>query len=100
MKRRWLFAAAVVAVGVAGCANTPYYDNGYGYNDYYNTPYATYPPYYVDPGPSVSFGFAYSDRQRDGRRWRDGDRHWDRGGDRHGGNSGPTAPTIGEGAGG
>jgi hypothetical protein len=100
MKRTWLFAAAVVAAGVAGCADAPYYDNGYAYDDYYNAPY---PPYYVDPGPSVAFGFSFSDRDRrwDGHHWRDRDgrilgdrqpgrvwddrdpnreRHWDNGG--------------------
>lgn len=88
MKRKWILAAALAAAGIAGCADAPYYDNGYAYNGapgaYYNDPFYSgpYPGYYADPGPSVSFGLGFSEsdghrhyRDRD-RRWDDGDRHW------------------------
>ena len=84
MKLKWILAATLAAAGVAGCADTPYYDNAYAYNGAY---YDDYPGYY---GPDVSLGFAFSDterhhhfrdgdRFRDGGRFRDGDRHRDDG---------------------
>jgi hypothetical protein len=74
---------------LGGCATGPYYDNygsPYGYNSpYYGSnasPYygSNYDPYYY--GPSVGFGYSYSnnDNYRDGRyrgnNWRDRDGRW------------------------
>jgi len=81
--RTWM-AIAAGGVLLAGCA-TPYdygYGNGYGpYDDaYYGPGYYNYGPEYYG-GASVGPGFAYSDRDHHGERWRERrdwrDRHAD-----------------------
>jgi hypothetical protein len=76
--RKWLLAAAGL-VGLAGCADYPYYGgyayndayyNGYGYNGYPAYAYNNYPGYYAPYyGPSVSLGLAYSNRDEE-HHWR------------------------------
>ena len=90
-----LAGLAAVAALLGGCADYPYYGdgyngydgygyNGYGYNGY---GYDAYGPGYYDPGyyaaPEIGFGIAFGDRDRherwrDHREWRDGEhRHHD-----------------------
>ena len=72
-------AALGSAALLAGCATGPYdYGYGYGYDaPYYNSPFYN-GPYYSDPyyyGPTVGFGYSYSDTDRRYRHenWRDRD---------------------------
>ena len=81
MSRKSILAIAAAGLLLGACATGPYYDDGYAYGPYGNAPgpYYSPGPYYgtgpyYDPGyvvgPSVSFGFAYSDRHYDHRRGR------------------------------
>lgn len=82
-----LAGLAAVAALLGGCADYPYYGDGYngydgyGYNGY---GYDAYGPGYYDPGyyvaPEIGFGIAFSDRDRhehwrDHHDWRDGEHH-------------------------
>jgi hypothetical protein len=92
-----LVGLAAVAALLGGCADYPYYGdgyNGYGYNGYNGYGYNGYGydagPGYYDPGytvaPEIGLGFAFSDggrheHWRDRHDWRDDDHH--RHDDRH-----------------
>lgn len=74
-----VLATLAGATLLAGCATSPYYDNGYyggGYGYDYDAAYGG--PYYGSPGyvgPSVGFGLGYSYTDRDYRRWHN-DNNW------------------------
>jgi hypothetical protein len=78
---RSILLAAAVAMLAAGCADVPYDSGYYGYNDPYA--YNDYPGYYgpgyVEPGPSVGFGFGFWDSDH---HWHEGHRDFDRDHDR------------------
>ena len=87
-----LLGLAAIGALLGGCADYPYYGdgyngyNGYGYNGYGYNGYDYGPgPGYYDPGyyvgPSIGLGIGFSDRGghehwRDRQDWRgDGERH-------------------------
>jgi hypothetical protein len=85
-----LLGLAAIAALLGGCADYPYYGDGYdGYNGYGYDGYgygAYGPGYYDAPGyyaaPEIGFGFAWSDRGRrehwrDRHEWRDGEHRHD-----------------------